>query len=92
VEDGRWVVLLRRKFTDVCILLCERLKDGGKNAGVAEQVSLVLKKGFKVLVNEEIVGDYGKNEEFAKFLTDFLSGKPKWLEAPERESYKRYSK
>ncbi len=92
VEDGRWVVLLRRKFTDVCTLLCERLKDGGKNAGVAEQVSRVLKKGFKVLVNEEIIGDYGKNEEFAKFLTDFLAGKPKWLEAPERKSYQRYSK
>jgi tRNA nucleotidyltransferase (CCA-adding enzyme) len=81
VEDGRWVVLLRRKFTDVCKLLSERLKDGGKNAGVAEQISQVLKKGFKVPVNEEIVEVYEKNKEFAEFLTEFLLGKPKWLEA-----------
>jgi tRNA nucleotidyltransferase (CCA-adding enzyme) len=81
VEDGRWVVLLRRKFTDVCKLLSERLRDGGKNAGVAEQISQVLKKGFKVPVNEEIVEVYEKNKEFAEFLTEFLSGKPKWLEA-----------
>jgi tRNA nucleotidyltransferase (CCA-adding enzyme) len=81
VEDGRWVVLLRRKFTDVCTLLSARLEDGGKNAGVAEQISQVLRKGFNVLVNEEIVEVYGKNREFAEFLTEFLSGKPKWLEA-----------
>jgi len=79
VEDGRWVVQVRRKFTDVCALLCERLKDGGKNAGVAEQISQVLKKGFNVVVNEEIVEVYKKNEEFAVFLTELLSAKPKWL-------------
>jgi tRNA nucleotidyltransferase (CCA-adding enzyme) len=81
VEDGRWVVLVRRKFTDVCELLGERLKDGGKNAGVAEGISHVLKKGFSVLVNEEIVKVYESNSEFAVFLTEFLQGKPKWLES-----------
>jgi tRNA nucleotidyltransferase (CCA-adding enzyme) len=81
LEDGRWVVELRRKYTDACLLLRERLKDGGKNAGIAEGVSHVLKKGFSVLVNEEIAKVYRKNEEFAKFLTEFLWGKPKWLEA-----------
>jgi tRNA nucleotidyltransferase (CCA-adding enzyme) len=81
VEDGRWVVEVRRNHTDACALLREKLKDGGKNAGVAEGISHVLKKGFRVLVNEEIVKVYEKNGEFAKFLTDFLSGKPKWLKA-----------
>lgn len=81
VEDGRWVVLVRRRFTDACMLLKEKLKDGGRNAGVAEQISQVLKKGFKVLVNDEIVEVYEKNEEFAEFLTEFLSGRPKWLDA-----------
>jgi len=80
VEDGRWVVLVRRKFMDACELLRERLQDGGRNAGVAEGISHVLKKGFKVLVNEEIVNVYGSNGEFAVFLTEFLQGKPKWLE------------
>lgn len=81
VEDGRWVVLVNRKYTDACTLLREKLKDGGRNAGVAEGISQVLKKSLKVLVNEEIVKVHGKNSEFAGFLTDFLVGKPKWLEA-----------
>jgi tRNA nucleotidyltransferase (CCA-adding enzyme) len=79
VEDGRWVVEVQRKYTDACTLLRERLKDGGKNAGVAEGISHVLKKGFKVFVNEEIVEAYEKNREFAAFLSEFLSGRPKWL-------------
>jgi tRNA nucleotidyltransferase (CCA-adding enzyme) len=81
VEDGRWVVQLRRKFMDACTLLSEKLRDGGKSAGVAEQVSHVVKKGFRVSVNDEIVEVYEKNREFAGFLTEFLRGTPRWLEA-----------
>lgn len=81
VEDGRWVVQVQRKFTDVRTLLHERLKDGGKDAGVAEQISHVIERGFDVLVNEEIADTYKKNRIFAEFLTEFLSAKPKWLEA-----------
>jgi tRNA nucleotidyltransferase (CCA-adding enzyme) len=80
VEDGRWVVLVMRKFTDACELLKEKLKDGGRNAGVAEGISKILKRDFKVLVNEEIVDLYRRNAEFASFLTEFLLGRPKWLE------------
>jgi tRNA nucleotidyltransferase (CCA-adding enzyme) len=80
IADDRWVVELERKITDVVQLLNERLKDGGRNAGVAEQISHIIKKGFKVLVNEEVIDVYAKNKCFAEFLTDFLSGKPKWLE------------
>jgi tRNA nucleotidyltransferase (CCA-adding enzyme) len=80
IEDGRWVVELRRKYTDAVALLNERLRDGGRNAGVAEQISQVLCKGFRIFVDNEIVDIYKRNNEFAKFLTEFLSGKPKWLE------------
>jgi tRNA nucleotidyltransferase (CCA-adding enzyme) len=83
VEDGRWVVQVRRKHTDACVLLRERLRDGGKSAGVAEAIAKKLQKGFKVLVNEEITRAYAKNREFATFLTEFLSGMPKWLETVE---------
>jgi tRNA nucleotidyltransferase (CCA-adding enzyme) len=80
LQGGRWVVLVKRKYTDACVLLREKLKDGGKSAGVAEGLSLVLKKkGFKILVNEEVAGVYGKNKEFAVFFTEFLVGKPNWL-------------
>jgi len=80
VEDRRWVVELCRKYVDARDLLRERLKDGGRSAGVAEQISQTLRKEFKILVNNEIVDVYIGNIEFAKFLTEFLSGKPKWLE------------
>jgi tRNA nucleotidyltransferase (CCA-adding enzyme) len=80
IEYGRWVVGLRRKYTDACDLLRGRLKDGGRSAGVAEQISQEVRKKFKIFVNSEIVEIYEKNSEFAKFLTEFLSGKPKWLE------------
>jgi len=81
VEDDRWVVLVRRKFTDACELLRERLKEGGRNAGVAEGISQVLGKSFKVLVSEEISEVCERNSGFAVFLTEFLRGRPKWLEA-----------
>ena len=80
IEDGRWIVDIRRKHTNAITLLKEKLKEGGKNAGMAELISQQLQKGFKILVNDEIVEVYQKNTEFAKFLTEFLSGKPKWLE------------
>jgi len=79
IDDGRWIVEIRRKHTDVVALLNEKLKDGGKNAGVAEHIAHVLRKGFKIRVNDEIAGVYEKNGGFAEFLTEFLSGKPKWL-------------
>jgi len=82
IEGGRWVVELRRKYTDAVALLSERLRDGGRRAGVAEQISQVIRKKFKIFVNHEIVEVYTKSSEFAKFLTEFLSGKPRWLEAP----------
>jgi tRNA nucleotidyltransferase (CCA-adding enzyme) len=82
VEDGRWVVLVHKKFTDVCVFLREKLKDGGKNSGVADGISRFLKKkSFRILVNEEIFEIYEKNKGFQVFLTEFLVGKPKWLMA-----------
>jgi tRNA nucleotidyltransferase (CCA-adding enzyme) len=80
VEDGRWVVLVKRKYTDARVLLRDKLKDGGKNAGVAEGLSHVVKKGFDVHLSEEVVKLYETNRHFAVFLTDFLVGKPSWLE------------
>jgi len=80
IEDGRWVVEVRRKHTSATSLLKEKLKDGGRNAGVAEEISKKIREEFRILVNDEIADIYTRNKEFAKFLTDFLSGKPHWLE------------
>ncbi|MEM1589493.1 MAG: CCA tRNA nucleotidyltransferase [Candidatus Bathyarchaeia archaeon] len=81
IECGRWVVEVKRKHTDAAALLNEKLKDGGRNAGVAKEIAHVISsKGFKIYKNAEIAEIYSRNSEFAKFLTEFLRGKPKWLE------------
>jgi len=79
VEDGRWVVEVLRKHRDAMELLPETLKDGGVNAGVASLVSQTLKKGFNIAVNSDISEAYARNGKFAVFLTEFLAGKPFWL-------------
>ena len=83
IEDGRWVVELRRRFTDVVELLEEKLQDGGRNTGVAELIAQAFREKLSILVNSEGAQVYGSNRDFADFLTSFLSGKPFWLEATE---------
>jgi tRNA nucleotidyltransferase (CCA-adding enzyme) len=79
IEDGRWMVELPRKTTDAVAFLKEKLLDGGKNAGIADLVSKIMQKNLKVLVGEEVQAVCEGNNDFAEFLTDFLSGKPFWL-------------
>jgi tRNA nucleotidyltransferase (CCA-adding enzyme) len=83
IEDGRWVVEIRRSFTSVVELLRAKLRDGGRNAGVAGLMSQAFREKLSVLVNSEIAEVYRSNKEFGEFLTGFLSGKPFWLEAAE---------
>ena len=87
VENGRWVVEMQRKFTDVVGLLREKLIDGGRKIGVADLMSQRFKDKLEVLVNSEIVSVYKGNGEFANFLTRFLSGRPFWLKIAEGECY-----
>jgi tRNA nucleotidyltransferase (CCA-adding enzyme) len=79
IEGGRWVVELQRRCIDAVELLREKLKEGGRNTGVAELVSNALNEEFNVLVNSEISKIYRGNRDFAVFLTIFLEGKPFWL-------------
>jgi len=83
IEDGRWVVELRRRFTDVAELLREKLQEGGRNIGVAELMSQAFREKLSILVNSEAAEVYSGNRDFAEFLTEFLSGKPFWLDAAE---------
>ncbi len=79
IEDGRWVVEVQRKYTDAVALLREKLDGGGRNVGVAKEIAQVMGCNSKIFVNDEIAEIYEKDEAFAKFLTEFISGKPKWL-------------
>jgi tRNA nucleotidyltransferase (CCA-adding enzyme) len=79
LEEGRWVVYVKRKHTDVVNLLKEKLGDGGGSVGVAELVSKAFADSLEVMVNDEALKLYSANPEFAKFLTEYLEGKPRWL-------------
>jgi tRNA nucleotidyltransferase (CCA-adding enzyme) len=83
IEDGRWVVELKRRYTDAVELLREKLQDGGRSTGVAELMSQAFRENLSVLVNSEVTEVYSGNREFAEFLTGFLLGKPFWLDAAE---------
>lgn len=79
VEAGRWIVETERNYTDVVKLFAEKLKDGGRHVGVAYLISQTIPISLEVLVNEEVMKLYSSNPEFAKFLTEYLEGKPRWL-------------
>jgi len=74
LEDGRWVVDVKRKHTDVVELLKEK-----RGNGVAQIVSKAVADSLEVMVNAEILKLYSSSPEFAKFLTEYLEGKPRWL-------------
>jgi len=79
IEGDRWVVERRRKYTDVADLLRQELKDRRENTGIASLVSQALSSSFSIWVNGEVREFYSRNPSFASFLTEYLTGKPRWL-------------
>jgi tRNA nucleotidyltransferase (CCA-adding enzyme) len=79
IEGGRWVVDVQRRYTDVVKLLNEKLGSSGASVGLAEFVSKAVADSLEVMVNDEALKLYSVNPEFAKFLTEYLKGKPRWL-------------
>jgi tRNA nucleotidyltransferase (CCA-adding enzyme) len=80
LENDRWVVELRRSFTDFSALLRDKLRDGGRNLGVAELMAQAFKEKLEVMAGSEVIETYKENQDFAGFLSGFLYGKPIWLE------------
>ncbi len=79
IEEGRWVVEIQRKYTDAVNLLLEKLRNGGRPVGIANLISRAVSDTLKVYVNKEALKPYRSNTEFARFLTEFLRGKPHWI-------------
>jgi hypothetical protein len=80
VEDNKLVVEKRRRYTDAAELLRDKLAaDGGRKLGVASLVARAFTEDLKILVNEEIIGFYNSNINFAQFLTGYFIGRPRWL-------------
>nr|NIR87044.1 hypothetical protein [Candidatus Bathyarchaeota archaeon] len=86
IENGRWIVETKRRHTDIVNLLAEKLKGGGRRVGVADLISKAVSSTFDILVNEEIMKLYSSNADFAKFLTEYLEGKPRWLSGADEEN------
>jgi len=56
------------------------LRRGGRQSIILpDLIAESARKDFEVMVNEECVKLYLSSLEFAKFLTEFLDGKPRWL-------------
>jgi tRNA nucleotidyltransferase (CCA-adding enzyme) len=79
IEDTRWVVGMKRQYTDAVTLLREKLANGGREAGVATRFIDVIPASLDLKVNAELVDFAASNEAFARVLLDFLSGRPRWL-------------
>ena len=70
----------KRKHSDLIELLRTSLKGGGRRKGIAELVSQAIAKDLDILINEEVRPVYLANPDFAKFLTEYIEGLPKWLD------------
>jgi tRNA nucleotidyltransferase (CCA-adding enzyme) len=79
IEEGRWVVNVQRKYTDVVKLLKEKLGNREASVGLAEFVTKAFTYSLQVSVNNECLELYSANSSFARFLTEYLEGKPGWL-------------
>ncbi len=78
IEDGRWWILTRRRWTEALELLRHHLEvDGGRGIGVPKRLSRRMREGFSLLLNDEI--EPYLEGDFIGFLNQFLRGRPSWL-------------
>jgi len=79
IEGGRWVVQKRREDVSARNLLAAALRSGGGDVGVASLPARSFRKKVLILENEAIGKLVSTNEEFAKAMRTYLSGRPTWL-------------
>ena len=80
IEDGRWIVEKMRRNPSAELLLKASLSSGGRAVGVASRVAESVRRGFRILLDEEIVSLYRSNRQFSSFLSSFLKGRPSWID------------
>ena len=79
IDDDRWAVDQLRQNRSAVEFLRSKIRDGGRKVGVASKIAPVLKRQHHVLAEEALVTFYRKNNSAARFITDFLKGRPAWL-------------
>ena len=77
IEEGRWVIEIARKHTRIEKFLQDFLKkEKGKEK---EGMRKAINKGSSILQEENLIKLFGKNREFAEFLTHYLKGEEEFL-------------
>ncbi len=79
IENERWIVHIKRQYTDAKKLISEKLGTAPEKIGVASRLCRAMKSAYEILENREIEKFYSKNLSFAQSLTKFIIGKPSWL-------------
>jgi tRNA nucleotidyltransferase (CCA-adding enzyme) len=79
VEAGCWVAEVKRRQPDVVKLLTEKLREDRKHDDQTNLIPQTSSDDLEILANEEIVKLYSANQVFARALTRYLEGKPRWL-------------
>jgi tRNA nucleotidyltransferase (CCA-adding enzyme) len=79
-ERERWAVEKKRAFHSAIELLKTALRSGGGDIGVASEPARCFRRRVQVLRNESVGPLLSRNQEFAKAINTFLSGRPTWLE------------
>ncbi len=79
VEGERWFVERKRPILSARRLLTSALKNGGSDVGVASLLSQSFERKVRILQNDQVALLISANEEFARFMRRYLSGRPTWL-------------
>lgn len=79
IENGRWIVQKKRAEVSARSLLASGLSSGGTDVGAASLLAQSFRKGVRILQDEAIGRLITRNDEFAKFMRTYLSGRPIWL-------------
>ena len=79
IDDDRWTVNQLRDNTNAVALVRSRIRDGGRQIGVASKIAPVLRGHCGVLAGRALISFYRKDRDAARFITSFLKGRPAWL-------------
>ena len=79
IEHDRWIVHKIRANTSAIELLTNSLRSGGTNVGVASLFAKAFKEDLRISKDQAISRLITSNEEFAKFMRSYLSGRPVWV-------------
>lgn len=75
IEGDRWIVYLRRRYSDVVSLLVNEWS----KARLGSLVYSSFSNSFNVLLNEQILDFYDSHDDFAFSFTNYLKGSLPWL-------------